>query len=330
MTELSMDLSIIYVNWKSVNYLLDSIASVYEFTRGIEFEIIVIENASGDDLEVVSQRFPEVRVFKSDANLGFAGANNLGVRMSTGEYVAFLNPDTKLIEPAFNVMLDVIKELPDCGILGCKLLNADLTVQTSCIMQFPRILNRALQFEGLRMRFPKFWGIGPMFDEEKRAGRVEAVSGACMVMRNDRFRGVGMFSEDYFMYAEDLDLCYKTTQAGFPNYFTSQARIVHYAGKSSGTEWQTVTKLKSELKFCAKHYRPVYSFAFRMAIILSGLARYCIVSTAAMASPNAASTPSLRATRDRLGTTVKALLGRELGNGVQSHSSGNGAVNCGS
>lgn len=329
MSEGAVDLSIIYVNWKSVNYLLDSIATVYEHTRDLTFEIIVIENASGDDLEVVAQQFPAVKIFKSGTNLGFAGANNVGVRMSSGEYVAFLNPDTKLIAPAFNVMLDVIKELPDAGVLGCKLLNADGSVQTSCIMQFPRILNRAFQFEALRLRWPNAWGIGPLFAEGRRAGRVEAVSGACMVIKKDRFLSVGMFSEDYFMYAEDLDLCYKTTEAGFPNYFTSQARIVHYAGKSSEPEWQTVTKLKAELKFCAKHYRPLYAFAFRVALLFSGIARYCIISTIVTASPNAQRKILLRATRERLGTTIRTLLGfggtRALRTSVQRR-----AINCGS
>lgn len=329
MSEGAVDLSIIYVNWKSVDYLLASIATVYEHTRDLTFEIIVIENASGDDLDEVAKRFPAVKVFKSSTNLGFAGANNLGVRMSSGEYVAFLNPDTELIEPAFNVMIEVIKELPDAGVLGCKLLNSDQTVQTSCIMQFPRIVNRAFQFEALRMRWPNAWGIGPLFAADRRAGRVEAVSGACMVIKKGRFLSVGMFSEDYFMYAEDLDLCYKTNKAGFPNYFTSLARIVHYAGKSSEPEWQTVTKLKSELKFCVKHYRPLYAFAFRVALLCSGMARYCIISTVAAVSPSAERKTLLRATQERLGTTIKTLLG--FGGPRAQRSSAQGStVNCGS
>ena len=117
-----MDLSIIYVNWNSLDYLRESIASVYEHTHDISFEIVVVDNASPErGVDTLKDLFPDVLVTKSSQNLGFAGANNVGFRHSTGEYVLFLNPDTQLIAPSINIMLDHAKARSDAGIVGCKL-----------------------------------------------------------------------------------------------------------------------------------------------------------------------------------------------------------------
>src|ERR1700722_4521963 len=123
-----MDLSIISVNWNAVAYLRECIASVYEQTHGVSFEIIVVDNASPQGgVEALKEQFPEIKIVHSQKNLGFAGANNLGFRESSGRYALFLNPDTKLISPAVNIMLDQLKSLPEGGIVGCKLLNTDLS-----------------------------------------------------------------------------------------------------------------------------------------------------------------------------------------------------------
>jgi len=273
-----MDLSIIFVNWNSLDYLRECIPSIYEYTRGISFEIVVVDNASpNDNVEQLKKLFPEVKFIKSSTNLGFAGANNLAFSYSSGKYILFLNPDTKLVSPAINIMLQELQSLPDAGVVGSKLLNADLSVQTSCIMKFPTILDRIIQAEFLRLRWPGFWGIGPLFSERPDPAAVEAVSGACMLIRRNVFERVGMFSEDYFMYSEDVDLCYKTTRAGLKNYFIGQATIIHYAGTSSASEWQTVMKQRAELRFCEKNYGRLYGWLFRIISVLNAAARLVIV-----------------------------------------------------
>ena len=150
-----MELSIICVNWNSVDYLRECIASIYEFTRGISFEIIVVDNASPEaGVDVLKDEFPGITLITSEKNLGFAGANNLGFKHSTGSYVLFLNPDTKLMEPTITIMLECIKSLPDAGVVGCKLLNTDLSIQLNSIQKFPTILNQVLDTEYLRLRCP--------------------------------------------------------------------------------------------------------------------------------------------------------------------------------
>src|SRR5579872_2343389 len=180
----SIEVSIICVNWNSVDYLMECLPTIYEFTRNVKFEVIIVDNASPDGkAELLKERFPEISLIKSSKNLGFAGANNLGFLHSSGKYILFLNPDTKLINPAIEIMLRQMLTLPDAGIVGCKLLNGDLSVQTSCIMRFPRILNQFVQAEYLRLKFPRLWGIGPLFSDEPAPAPAEAISGACMLVR---------------------------------------------------------------------------------------------------------------------------------------------------
>jgi len=282
-----MNLSIIIVNWNSTDYLRECIASIQEFTGGISFEIIVVDNASPvQDLDGLAERFPDVSVIKSLRNLGFAKANNLGFRRSAGDCVLFLNPDTRLVGPAIKVMLERLKALPDAGVLGCKLLNTDLSTQTSCIQRFPTILNQLLDIEYLQSRWPnsRLWGIGPLFSNNPAAAPVEVISGACMMLQRGVFEKAGMFSEDYFLYAEDLDLCYKVARAGFTNYYAGDAAMIHHGGKSSGQrkagQWATVMKFHAVQRFCAKTRGRAYGFGYRAAMGCSATGRLLLIALA--------------------------------------------------
>ena len=279
-----MELSIIFVNWNSTDYLRESIASVYENTRGIPFEIIVVDNASpADDVEKLIPRFPDVKVIKSPHNLGFAGANNLGFTLSSGTHLLFLNPDTKLVGPAITTMLEKLESLPDAAIVGCRLLNNDLSLQTTCIQTFPTILNQVLDTDFFRKRWPNcsLWGIAPLWSKSSAPARIEAVCGACLMIKRRAFADVGMFSEDYFMYAEDLDLCYRTARAGYANYYIGNAAVIHYGGKSSSPEPATVLKWQSLLRYFANNHGRFRAAMFRivMAFVAAGrLAAMAVLS----------------------------------------------------
>lgn len=270
------DLSIIIVNWNSTAFLLKCLESIYAHSAGAELEIIVVDNASPDrDIWMIRERYEDVVVIESPVNLGFARANNLGFLASRGEYVVFLNPDTLLINPAFDLMLRQVRLLPTVGAVGCKLLNEDQSVQTSAIQTFPTILNQLLDLDFVRNRFPgcPLWNIAPLFDASTEPCPVEVISGACILFRRDAFAQIGQFSEEYFMYAEDLDLCYKAAKAGFTNYYIPQGRIIHYGGKSSVRRKAVVMKWNSILQYVAKHRGNSYQLVFRMAILCSALAR---------------------------------------------------------
>ena len=138
----------------------------------------------------------------------------------------FLNPDTELVGPAINVLFDHLRALPDAGAVGCKLLNSDGTVQTSCIQSIPTILNQVLDSEASRAKWPRslLWGMAPLFSASENPEEVEAITGACVMLKREVFEEVGLFSEDYFMYAEDIDLSYKIRKAGVQKLLCSSGR----------------------------------------------------------------------------------------------------------
>src|ERR1019366_1850950 len=253
-----MDLSVIFVNWNSADYLRDAVASVRQHTSGISYEIIVVDNASprgAGESEILERQLSDVTLIKSAQNLGFAGANNLGFRQSSGRNILFLNPDTKLTSPAIRQMLLRLDTLPNAGIVGCKLLNGDLSLQTSCVQTFPTILNQVLDTDYLRLRWPncRLWGTASLFSQSPDPAEVEVISGACLMIKREVFERVGCFTEDYFMYAEDLDLCYKVHRAGFRNYYVKEASLIHYGGKSSSPLPATRMKWKAIPRFCDKY-----------------------------------------------------------------------------
>ena len=276
-----MMLSIIFVNWNSTAYLRECIASIYRWSPGMPFEIIVVDNASpAADVDVLKEEFAHITLVKSPDNLGFARANNLGFRHSRGDVLLFLNPDTKLISAAISILLQRLPTLPDAGILGCRLLNDDLSVQTSCIQRFPTILNQALDIDMLRNRCPRsrLWGMAPLFSTGSVPSSVEVISGACMMIKRQVFEQVGMFNEDYFMYAEDLDLSYKVVRAGYRNYFIGEATVIHYGGKSSTPEQATVNKWKSILRYVVNNRGYQYACLFRFVMISVAAGRLMVVA----------------------------------------------------
>jgi GT2 family glycosyltransferase len=144
-------------------------------------------------------------------------------------------------------------------------------------MNFPGILNRVFQAEYLRLRWPKLWGIGPLFSGSDKPAEVEAISGACMLMRREVFESVGGFSDEYFMYSEDLDLCYQCLRSGFTNYYMNEGRIIHYGGKSSSRAWQTAMKTAAEVQFCERNYGYIYTLLFRTGLIVNAALRIVLI-----------------------------------------------------
>lgn len=306
-----MDVSIIYVNWNSVDYVRESIRSVYEHTRGIQFEIIVVDNASPTgDVAIVKEEFPEITLIRSKTNIGFAGANNLGYKSSSGENILFLNPDTKLVNPAIDAMVVRLRSLPDAGIVGCRLLNSDLSLQTSCIQTFPTILNQVLDTDYLRERWPKhrLWGIGPLYSNSSEPARVEVVSGACLMIRRSAFEKVSFFSEDYFMYAEDLDLCFKVSKAGYACYYVSEGTVIHYGGRCSEPESATIMKWRAIPRFCDKNRGRFYGSMFRISMALTAMGRLAALKTASVFGNRFASRTDLHSASAKWRTILNVLL----------------------
>jgi len=277
-------LSIVIVNWKSADFLRKCLQSIFANAGDLSLEVIVVDNASFDgSAELVEREFPGVHFVQSKENLGFAGANNLGVRSANGRNLLFLNPDTEVIGTALERMSSFLDATPNAGAVGCKLLNTDGTVQTSCIQPFPTILNQALDTEFLRKMFPKsrLWGMEPLLGDPQGPSEVEMISGACLLIRRHVFEQVGCFDTKYFMYTEDVDLCYKVWRAGWKNYYVSSATVTHHGGRSSSAKpeshFATVMQRKSKLKFFSCYRGAVYAFLYRITMGCIALLRLFIV-----------------------------------------------------
>ncbi len=278
-----MNLSIIIVNWKSKDYLRPCLTTVFAQTRDVEFEVIVIDSGSFDGCgEMLRERFPQVRFIQSEKNLGFAKANNLAARSARGDALLFLNPDTELPGPAIQTLLAALESLPDAGAVGATLLNTDGTVQTSCIQSFPTILNQVLDAEVLRRRFPhsRLWGMTALFATDGRPQPVAAVSGACVLVRRTAFEKVGGFSEEYFMYGEDLDLSHKLREAGLVNYLVPAAVVVHHGGSSTAqapSDFSVVMTRESVWRFLRKTRGRIYAAGYRVAMGMAACARLVLL-----------------------------------------------------
>jgi hypothetical protein len=244
-----MDLSIIIVNWNTKKLLLQCLESVYQTMKRIEMEVFVVDNGSIDgSIAATKKRFPEVKFIQNEMNLGFARANNQALNLAKGRYLLLLNPDTQVKNGAIERLISFMDIHPEAGGAGAQLLNSDGSRQNS-IANFPSLPTELLNKSLLRWLFPKaFPGKERNYLEPIE---VDSVIGACMIIRRDAIEQVGLLDEDYFLFLEETDWCYRIKGAGWKIYHVPQAEIYHFQGK--GVE---VEKKKARVEY----YRSRYHF----------------------------------------------------------------------
>lgn len=277
------DLSIIIVNWKSASYLRSCLRTVCRWTQGIRFEVIVVDNASQDGCgEMLGDEFPEVQYIESQENLGFSRANNLGRRHAQGEFLLFLNPDTELSRDVLTPMVAWLQTHPKVGAAGAVLLNTDGSLQDSCVQAFPTLVNQVLDAEVLRRWFPesRLWGKRALFQQSGVAALVDAISGAFFLVRANVFDVVGGFSEEYFMYSDDLDLSYRIQRAGYNVVCMTDCHVIHHGGRSAAKQADGFTERlqrESMARFFLISRGPRYSDAYRHAMRFAAIVRLAAV-----------------------------------------------------
>jgi N-acetylglucosaminyl-diphospho-decaprenol L-rhamnosyltransferase len=287
------DLSIIIINWKSQAFVRQCLASIYATTDAEAYEIFVVDNASYDGCEqMLKSEFPQVIFIQSELNLGFAGANNLAFAVSSGRNVLFLNPDTEIQGMAIQKLVSNLESISDAGMVGAYLLNSDFSLQTTCVTSVPSIINQTLSSNYLRKVFPKWkmWGMRALFEASKEPARVEAISGACMLAKRVVIEDVGRFSTDYFMYAEDMDLCVKVAKSGWSVYFVPDAKVVHHAGGSSSlrkeSNFSNVMLRESLLHFFIAHRGHLYGTLYRLSVTsISTIRIFLLLVTSPLSIP---------------------------------------------
>lgn len=278
------DLSIIIVNWNSLEFAKNCIASIEATTHGVSYEIIVVDNASpeGGCAEIASQ-FPGVKVIALEQNIGFGAANNLGAAQASGRDLLFLNPDTLVLNDALSRMMAVLDAKEECGAVGCRLLNGDRTLQTSCIQPFPTVLNQLLAFDWLKRRWPglPLFGMRALYVAGGRGLHVvDVVSGACIMAKRQVFEQVGGFHREYFMYAEEVDLCYCIRNAGRKVLYVGDAQVLHFGGQSTKKKedgFSDTLMRDSVFKFLRRSRGNPYAFLYRTALLLSAMVRMAVL-----------------------------------------------------
>src|SRR5689334_6085898 len=232
-----MTLSVIIVNYNVKAFLESSLVSVRKALDRIDGEIIVVDNASDDgSVEMMRQKFPSVRLIANERNIGFGAANNVALKTARGRYILLLNPDTVVQEDTFLVMTSYMDAHPEAGAAGCKLLNPDGSFQLPCRRSFPTPWVAFTKITGLSALFPSsrlFGRYNLTYLDPDETYPVDALSGAFMFLRREAYEQTGGFDEEFFMYGEDLDLCYRIQQAGWAIMYVPETQIIHYKGESA-------------------------------------------------------------------------------------------------
>jgi len=257
-----MLLSVIIVTYRSEGEIGACLASIPSRVTDGEVEVIVFDNSPDDATALVITRdFPAVRLIKSGENLGFSKANNRAYAESRGEFILFLNPDTVSNRAAYDACLKILREYPGAGIVSPRLVLADGQMDLASRRGIATLWDGFCRAAGLAARFPKWKlvsGYNLTYLDEKGTYPVGAVNGAFMLTSRSLLQEVGLFDEAFFMYCEDIDLCYRFSLAGYDNIYHGAVEVIHLKGSSSTRE---VERMSHELfvgarKFYLKHFNP--------------------------------------------------------------------------
>jgi len=229
--KIKTELTIIIVNWNNKKMLGDCLESIYRTQINYNYEIIVVDNHSEDgSVELIKSNFREVILIENNKNIGFSKANNQAIRITKTKYILLLNNDTIVTQNnCFINMVRYMQKNPKIGVLGCKLLYPDGTLQSlgAKFTSAWEIFKNQILFSKTWKRFIKNKAEDNIFK------RVDWVSGACLLTRREIINKVGMLKEDYFMYGEDIEFCYRVHKTGHEIGVLTNESIVHFLGKST-------------------------------------------------------------------------------------------------
>ncbi|MCS7189903.1 MAG: glycosyltransferase family 2 protein, partial [Bacteroidia bacterium] len=277
-------LSVIIVSYNVKYFLRQCLQSVARAIEGIPTEVWVVDNASIDgSVEMVREEFPWVKVIANEVNLGFARANNQAIRLAQGRYILLLNPDTIVQEDTFRKVLGFMEAHPEAGAVGVKIIDGQGKFSLDSRRDLPSAWNIFCKLSGLYKLFPKsklFARYHLAYLPENEIAAVPVLLGAFMCIPRKVLNQVGLLDERFFMYAEDIDLCYRILQAGYVNYYLPTTQIIHFKGESTRTRSlnYVLTFYKASLLFVQKHYKglrrwPIallYQLGIVSAALLSG------------------------------------------------------------
>lgn len=275
-------LSVLIVTYKSCDEIKACLESIPHTLQGRPVEVLVIENASGDGIgEAVKHDFPWVIYLEPGQNLGFGKANNLAYEHARGEFILFLNPDTISNDAAFSHCLQRLQREPTIGMISPRLVMLNGEMDLACRRSIPTTWDGFCRALGLASKFPKarlFAGYNLTYLPDDGTYEVGSVNGAFMMCPRRVLLRVGVFDEQFFMYGDDLDLCYRIHQAGYRVVYDGRVQMIHIKGASSSKESDKMAKavFSSTKQFYLKHFNPQHSWLvnLRYALLFGAWERF--------------------------------------------------------
>jgi GT2 family glycosyltransferase len=276
----ALQLSIIIVNYNVKYFLEQCLCSLVKAIGKIESEVFVVDNNSTDgSREFFTGKFPQVKFIWNEENIGFARANNLGVKQATGNYILFLNPDTLLPEDCLEKCISFFESNPGAGALGIKMLDGSGKFLKESKRSFPSPVTSFYKLFGLTKLFPH----SPVFSkyylgdlDENQQHEVDVLAGAFMMVPKKIIDSVGSFDEEFFMYGEDIDLSFRIKEAGYKNFYFAGSSIIHFKGESTKRGGLNYVRLfyKAMSIFARKHYgnrAMLFNFFIQLGILVRAI-----------------------------------------------------------
>ncbi len=257
---MAFDVSILIVTYRTREAARECLESVYSATTGLDYEVIVVDNGSGDGTaEMIQDEFPRARLIALDDNVGFAAGVNRAAEVATGEHLLLLNPDTVVHEGAVENLVALARSRPEHGLYGGRTVLPDGTLDPGSCYAHPTLWSL---FCFGTMLTAAFKG-SPLFDPES-LGRwqrdsireVDIVTGCVLLVTRRVWDELGGFDARFFVYAEDADLTLRAVQAGYRPVFTPDAEVTHAVGGSAAKPERLVLLLQGKVTFLRKHWRP--------------------------------------------------------------------------
>jgi GT2 family glycosyltransferase len=281
-----MKLSIIIVNYNTYNLTKQTIESIIQKEHPFQYEILLVDNASSDgSIQKLQEEFNELtseeilQVFINKSNLGFAKANNIGMRIAKGEYILLLNSDTVVNEDCLEACITQMEKNTNIGALGCKVVLPDGKLDHACKRGFPTPKASLYYLLKLHKRNPKKYGqYDALYLHEDEVGEVDSLTGAFMLMPKAVLNEVGLLDEDFFMYGEDIDLCYRIKESGYKILYYPKEQITHYKGGSSKKKRTKVIYDFHQAMwiFYKKHYYKKYNFIISFLVYIGIWVKYLL------------------------------------------------------
>lgn len=267
-------LSIIIVSWNTCDLLSQCLNSVFNNTKLNELDVWVVDNASTDGSpDMVLRTFPTVNLIQNKGNVGFAKANNQAIEQSRGNFVVLLNPDTIVKPGALDRLAGFLSAHEEVGAVGPCLLNSDGTLQKSCY-PFPTLSREFWRL--MHLDILQAYGIYDMGNWDCHEPKsVDAIQGACLMIKRETLNKAGLLDPTYFMYTEEIDLCYRIKKSGWDLYWVPDAEVIHFGGQSTRqiAPRMFLSLYQTKVLFFRKNYGKITALTYKLILFFASLVR---------------------------------------------------------